>query len=274
MANNNVFKRYELKYLLDPDQTRKVMEAVNEHMTLDKYGHSLIKNIYLDTDTYLLARRSIEKPLYKEKLRFRCYGQAGDDTKVFVELKKKCESVVYKRRVSMPLNKAMEWFTTDTQEFPHTQIGMEIDYMREKYLGIRPAMLLCYEREAFYPKDRSFLRITFDTNITARTEDIDLRSSSDGKKVLPDGYTLMEIKTLYGYPAWLNKVLSENRIYKTSFSKYGTAYQEQILGIQKDQLFGLNGCSSLPAVRMTVESDVCTICRSSSSRKSISGVKA
>lgn len=230
MSTNMVFKRHELKYLMDAEQTKAVYEALGEHMVLDRYGHSTIRNIYLDTDSYLLARRSIEKPLYKEKLRFRSYGRPEPDGKVFVELKKKYKSVVYKRRLTMPLDKAMAWFTSDTEDFPHTQIGEEIDFLRHRYTGIGPAMLLTYEREAYYAKDGGDLRITMDSNILVRLQDIRLDSEIGGHSVLPEGYMLMEVKTMYGYPEWLLEVLEQNRLYKTSFSKYGSAYKQIVIG--------------------------------------------
>ena len=256
MTSRSVFKRYELKYLLDPNQFREVKRAIDENMTMDRFGHSSINNIYLDTDSYLLARRSIEKPPYKEKLRFRSYGQAEDDSMVFVELKKKYQSVVYKRRVSIPLKEAMDWFTTDTQDFPHTQIGMEIDFMKQRYEGIGPKMLLCYEREAFTPNDKTDLRITLDTNITARTDDLCLTSSPGGKAVMPEGYALMEVKTLHGFPRWLNQTLGLNKVYKTSFSKYGNAYKEIILGKDFNELYRPN-LSVRAVVGMNHGTDVC-----------------
>ncbi len=246
MAPRTVFKRYELKYLMDEEQTAAVLYSMDGHMKLDTYGRSSINNIYLDTDSHLLARRSIEKPMYKEKLRFRSYGQAKTDSKVFVELKKKYDSVVYKRRLSMPLDKAMAWFTTDTDDYPDTQIGREIDYMRQRYTGIHPSMMLCYEREAYYSQDNSDLRITLDSNISARTYDVDLTKEPYGEPVMPEGYTLMEIKTMYGFPQWLNEALSGNRVYKTSFSKYGNAYKELVLGKTQEELY-----SSRPKTGMT-----------------------
>ncbi|MBR4202791.1 MAG: VTC domain-containing protein, partial [Candidatus Methanomethylophilaceae archaeon] len=98
MTFKMVFKRHEMKYLMDAEQTKAVYKALNEHMKLDNYGHSTIRNIYFDTDSFRLIRRSIEKPAYKEKLRVRSYGKAGETDTVFVELKKKYDSVVYKRR--------------------------------------------------------------------------------------------------------------------------------------------------------------------------------
>ena len=71
MAYQAVFKRFELKYMVTPVQKQRILEAMAPYMALDKYGRTTIRNIYFDTDTYQLVRRSIEKPLYKEKLRIR-----------------------------------------------------------------------------------------------------------------------------------------------------------------------------------------------------------
>ncbi|MBO4569277.1 MAG: polyphosphate polymerase domain-containing protein [Candidatus Methanomethylophilaceae archaeon] len=241
MDAKTVFKRYELKYLMDEDQARNVFQALSEHMSLDGYGHSTIRNIYLDTEDFLLARRSIERPLYKEKLRIRSYGRPEEDGTVFVELKKKFDSVVYKRRVAMPLEKAMGWFSSPEGRGPRTQIGDEIDFMKTRYPGIRPAMLLTYEREAYQPKDGGDLRITMDSNILARLDDIDLRAEAGGHPVLPEGYSLMEVKTMYGYPAWLNSVLSKNVLYKSRFTKYGNAYKEMVVRKVPEEFRTLSG---------------------------------
>ena len=99
-----VFERYEYKYLMSESQQQAVLEAMEAHMQEDVYGHSSIRNLYLDTPHFRLIRRSLEKPVYKEKIRVRSYGRAGLADEVFVELKKKYRSVVYKRRLAMPLS--------------------------------------------------------------------------------------------------------------------------------------------------------------------------
>lgn len=38
------------------------------------------------------------------------------------------------------------------------------------------------------------------------------------------GETLMETKTCTTYPLWTVKILNENKVYSSSFSKVGTAY--------------------------------------------------
>ncbi|MFR5070858.1 MAG: VTC domain-containing protein [Bianqueaceae bacterium] len=91
-----------------------------------------------------------------------------------------------------------------------------------------PAVFLSYEREAFYSRDGSDFRITFDDHILCRQEDLSLRSEVYGTPLLPEDMALMEIKCSGGIPLWMTHVLTENQIYKTSFSKYGTAYQNII----------------------------------------------
>ena len=92
-----VFKRYENKYILTISQKNKLLETISKHMSLDQYGRTTIRNIYFDTPNYLLIRRSIEKPEYKEKLRIRSYIKATEDTKVFIELKKKYNIGIYSK---------------------------------------------------------------------------------------------------------------------------------------------------------------------------------
>lgn len=228
MAYQTVFKRYELKYMLTQEQKKKVLEAMAPYMALDKFGRTTIRNIYFDTDSYRLIRHSIEKPAYKEKLRIRSYSQADPDSTVFVELKKKYKHVVYKRRVSLPEEEAMEWICKEHHCHMDTQISKEIDYFLDYYETLHPAVFLSYEREAFYSRDKSDFRVTFDDTILCRQDDLSLESEVYGTPILPEGMVLMEIKCSGGIPLWMVHVLSEEHIYKTSFSKYGTAYKTMI----------------------------------------------
>ena len=225
MPFQTVFQRYELKYLLTQEQKETVLRAMRPYMTLDKYGRTTIRNLYYDTDTYLLIRRSIEKPAYKEKLRIRSYSRTDRDSAAFVELKKKYKSVVYKRRISLPYAEATAWLSREKHPDKHTQIANEIDYFLDYYGSLHPTVFLSYEREAYYCNDGSDFRVTFDDNILCRQNELSLESEVYGTPILPGGKVLMEIKCSGGIPLWMTHVLSEEKIYKTSFSKYGTAYE-------------------------------------------------
>ena len=225
MAFQSVFKRYELKYLLTVEQKQKMLQVMQPYMKLDQYGRTTIRNLYFDTDNYLLIRRSIEKPVYKEKLRLRSYQQAKQGSPVFVELKKKYDDVVYKRRIAMPNDQAVQWLGQKAEHPQDSQIAREIDYVLNFYENLKPTVFLSYEREAYYCTDGSDFRVTFDDHILCRQDALSLTEPVYGTAILPDDKVLMEIKCSGGIPMWMIRFLSQEKIYKTSFSKYGTAYQ-------------------------------------------------
>lgn len=234
MTYQAVFKRYEMKYMMTRRQRKAVLEAMLPHMKLDDFGHTTIRNVYFDTDSYILVRRSIEKPVYKEKLRIRSYKKAEAQDEVFIELKKKYDDVVYKRRESLSQLETLEWLGRGTPFPKSTQIGNEIDYFFHLYQTLRPKVFLSYEREAFYALDGSDLRVTFDENILARQEELALSREVWGEPLTDADKVLMEIKTSGGIPLWMTHVLAQEKIYKTSFSKYGTAYEKMICGKQTE----------------------------------------
>ena len=225
----SVFKRYEIKYMIDRDQKERIVKEMCSYMELDQYGRTVIRNIYFDTDSYRLIRRSIEKPAYKEKMRIRCYGQAKTGSPVFVELKKKYDHVVYKRRLSMTEKKAMKWMAGDSSYDNTCQIAREMAYFRDYYQTLHPAVFLSYEREAYRSLSGDDFRITFDDKILCRQTGLSLTEEVYGEEILEEGKVLMEIKTTGGIPLWMTHLLTKEHIYKTSFSKYGTAYQKFIL---------------------------------------------
>lgn len=225
MAYQTIFERYEMKYLLTPAQKEAILRGMQPYMQLDQYGRSTIRNLYFDTDTFRLVRRSLEKPAYKEKLRVRSYQPAQGQTPVFVELKKKYRSIVYKRRLVLPWEPVFQSFQTGEPLPVHSQIAREIEYFRQYYAPLSPKVYLSYEREAYYALDGSDFRVTFDEAIRYRTQQLTLEGENQGQLLLPPGHTLMELKTSGGISLWMCRLMTQQGVYRTSFSKYGTAYR-------------------------------------------------
>ena len=222
----DVFKRTELKYLLTQAQYDAIQARIKDYFVPDEFFKSDICSIYCDTPDFLLARRSIEKPDYKEKLRIRSYGVVKENAPVFVEIKKKCDGIVYKRRIKASENQAYEIVSGNLKD--DSQIGNEIFYFQQLYHGLQPTMMISYTREAFTAKDDNTLRLTFDHNALWRDYDLTLHHGIYGEPVFPEGKIMMEIKISSALPLWLVEILSQNAVYKTSFSKYGTAYMKYI----------------------------------------------
>lgn len=219
-----VFERHEKKYRLTEETYLRLSQRLREYMQSDQYGRHTICTMYLDTDDWLLVRRSMDKPKYKEKLRLRSYGIPDADTTVFLELKKKLDGITYKRRIPMCYAEAMWYLHGGEPPDGRGQILEEIDRFM-KFYHPSPKLLLFYERTALYGIEDSDLRITFDENIRWRTDRLDFTLGDDGAPLLAPGECLMEIKVAGTFPYWLSRMLSELKIYPISFSKYGTAYR-------------------------------------------------
>lgn len=228
MAIQCCFERYEKKYCLTLSQQRFLLERMTPYMKKDAYGEYTICNIYYDTDDYRLIRASLEKPVYKEKLRVRSYGVPAGGDRVFVEIKKKYDGVVYKRRITAAPADAAAFLRTGKSAAPLGQIGREIAWFQRTYHA-EPKVFLAYDRTAFAGVDDPAVRITFDTDIRWRTTALDLRRGDYGTPLLPPGQILMELKLPGACPLWLSRALTDIGARQTSFSKYGACYKTCIL---------------------------------------------
>ncbi len=224
-----VFNRIEKKYMLNQKQYDTLLKKLKNYMVPDEHGSSSISNIYFDTKDFDLIKRSIEKPIYKEKVRLRSYEIPSLDTNVFLEMKKKYKKVVNKRRIEIPLQDAYDYMQKEKLE---SQIEKEIAYTFHLY-QLLPKMFIAYERLAFTGIEDCDFRITFDSNIRFRLTDLRLELGNSGSLILPESTYIMEVKANFSYPLWFTEILSTLRLYPISFSKYGSAYQK----MKKEEIY-------------------------------------
>lgn len=223
-----VFQRKEIKYLLSNEQYQGILEFLQTIAKVDAYGLSRINNIYYDTPDYRLIRQSLEKPLYKEKLRLRTYGNTTDDTNAFIEIKKKYDGIVYKRRITGKYKAMHDYLTDENGRIEDSQIAREIEAFREYYKDLQPAMSICYDRTAMAGITDKDFRVTFDSHIEWNASCRDLRELESGRPLLQEGQYLMELKVANAFPIELSRKLSELQIFPASFSKYGAGYTQMI----------------------------------------------
>lgn len=226
--SNEIFQRYEKKYILTKAQHEQFLERANEHLETDQYGESVICNLYYDTPFYDLIRSSIEKPVYKEKLRLRSYGVPRKEDNTFIEIKKKYDGIVYKRRIELSLEESTKYLDHGISPSRVNQIKKEIDYFISYYQPVKK-MYIAYDRIAMIGKYDDSIRVTFDRNIRYRMHDLDLGKGDYGTLVLPPETVLMEIKVAGAYPLWMVSILSDLQLYPTSFSKYGSCYKRELI---------------------------------------------
>lgn len=226
-----VFSRFEVKYAINTAKKDILIAALQEYMVADKYNVGgnpyTICNIYYDTDDNYLIQQSVSKPVYKEKLRLRGYGVPNPGDLVFLEIKKKYKGVVNKRRTRLELEEAMRFTLSgeipEQKPYINSQVMNEIKYFMSIY-DLKPKLYLAYDRLAFFDKNDSEFRVSFDTNIRTRRYDLRLDAGDYGEKMFDDDVWLMEVKINKNLPLWFTRLLDENEIYHSSFSKYGTEY--------------------------------------------------
>ena len=228
------FERYEKKYLLTIAQQQFLLHEMQPHLQQDQYGAYTICNLYYDTEDYQLIRTSLEKPIYKEKLRVRSYGVPENGSTVFIELKKKFNGVVYKRRITTSVNLVTPFLKGTLPVDYYGQIGCEILWAQQHYHAA-PKVFIGYDRLAFSGTDDPELRITFDSGLRWRNTELDLRLGDHGAFFMPQNQVLMEIKLPSACPLWLSRLLSDAGVFPTTFSKYGTCYRGQLLPKQQIQ---------------------------------------
>ena len=228
------FARKEIKFLLTAQQYQSFKPFLEQYMNPDKfcldgkeYG---IYNVYYDTADDFLIRESLSKPYYKEKIRLRSYlSPANPDDTVFLEIKKKIGGIVNKRRVTMTLAQADNYMLRGIRPdlgnaYIQEQVLDEIDDFRRRY-DVAPKEYISYQRAAYFGKDDKDFRLTFDRALTARRSDVSLSQENYGTLLIPADSRLMEVKIADSMPMWLAEQLAHLQVYKTSFSKYGRAYE-------------------------------------------------
>ncbi len=242
------FARREIKYLLTRDSMETMMKRLEPFMQVDDYGEYTIKNIYYDTPDFSMIKRSLDKPVYKEKFRVRAYEGENCDRDFFAEIKKKYEGIVYKRRIVGDFDSIDSFVNAacanevSTQSFDeslpatfreatNTQIRREIEELLKQYRPV-PKAMIAYERLALYGKSDGELRLTFDKNIRGRCDKLDIRETSFGESITD--FIVMEVKVLNSIPLWLCDILSDEKLKKGSFSKYGTFFLNNIWGDYKN----------------------------------------
>ncbi len=237
MAVIQSFNRFEKKYLVTKAEKDELVDFLSQYLTFDSYSkdnYYTIYNIYYDTVDQNIIRQSVEKPPYKAKLRLRSYKcpiESSDE--VWLEIKKKIEGKVTKRRLIMTYEEAEQFISEGikppVKDYLSTQVMHEIDYYLKRN-KVQPNYYIAYERRAMADKD-NLLRVTIDKKIDIRRENINFMVCG-GQSMLPTDHYLIEIKNTANFPIWLANKLSEMKIYARSFSKYGEAYR---LSIQKGE---------------------------------------
>ena len=223
-----IFERIEAKYILNRKQHQQLMKSLAGHIQENQFPHSDITSVYFDSSDCILARKSLEKPAYREKLRLRCYTVPTRESEVFFEIKKKYLGVTYKRRQGLSYGEATDYILFN--RIPSdSQIMKEVDYLKNSKYQLEPKALISYKRDSWDAINEPDLRITFDRDIRFNLKNLLLISPVNEHRLGNDDLIIMEIKTINAMPLWLTEILDEMKLYPGNYSKYGNIYQNYIM---------------------------------------------
>ena len=221
----DTFQRVEDKYRISREMMKEILQEIKGHVHKDAYFSYTVHNIYYDSPDSQMIIASLKGGGFKEKLRLRCYEQPNDDTLCFLETKKKYRDIVYKKRIALSHRSAMAYLNDDVMHGVHNNTSEEIEFLKN-YYHVVPKTLILYDRICFAANEEADVRVTFDLNIRYRLDDINLTEHGD-EELLIGNDVIMEIKAMDRYPMWLVRILSKHRLYKQSFSKYGTIFRNR-----------------------------------------------
>ncbi len=213
--------------MLDEEKYYELLNIINKYLEKDKYFDSRIRNIYFDNDNFDLIRKSIDKPIYKQKLRLRCYANNQSVDTVYFEIKKKFKGITNKRRIKASKSGIDDYLYHDIKPMCDMQVLKEIEYIIKRN-ELKPVLYLAYDRQSYYAKDNKNFRLTFDTNLRFRESNLNIENDEDTTNYFKRNIYILEIKTLDAIPLWFSKALTTLKIYPVSFSKYGKIYENYI----------------------------------------------
>jgi len=232
--------RTEYKFWINAEQYRQWKDEIASRLAVDQNpgnsGDYPILSQYYDTgerDCYWEKQRGFKS---RRKIRLRIYGSetAAIPPAGFLEVKHKLQGLGVKRRLPMPIEVAQDFGLGDDDALRkmYDQVGRSGRIVINEVLGMRasghnPSMQIRYDRNAFSSPDGK-LRITFDNLLRCRPDFPKLIPDDQnfGKFIIPEGESIMEVKSIGAVPYWLRQRAGETGLSRRSFSKYCTSLEK------------------------------------------------
>jgi len=222
------FNRFELKYLLTLQQAEEFKIALKAYLKPDEHGDGryALTSLYYDSPDLRCYWEKVDGVKFRRKLRIRRYETDEallPETPVFVEIKQRLDRVTQKRRAILPYAEALRLCNQREipEHAPDDRATIEEIYAFTWQYNLRPVSIVRYLRQAFIGADYDLgLRVTFDTNLTAQTNSLQLEEPPDGMLMLPANFTVMEIKVNERIPYWLTELVAAHNLQMVRVSKY------------------------------------------------------
>jgi hypothetical protein len=227
--------RLEYKFLVRNELLDILRRKVLPFVELDQFikeengNEYTVRSIYYDSSNFDFYNEKIDGIKIRKKLRIRGYNNQADDNLVFLEIKNKYENFIGKNRApflfhdlkSLLLTKSVESYALTNNGYANSIQDGEKFFHHIIRSGLKPTILIVYEREAFFSKFDKSLRITFDKNLRYLDNPrVDKLYSDEDLEYAAPNHFVLEVKFTNGYPKWLQDIIQEFELTRRSVSKY------------------------------------------------------
>lgn len=252
--------KYEFKYIVPVSQLDELREAIKPYVELDPYAAEMdaneytVRSIYFDTARFDYYYEKIDGYKIRKKIRIRGYNvQKGGDT-VFMEIKRKLKEPIEKDREKMTFEIMKRLMAGEgAQAYGDVEDDHGVNgagkFLYHVYRNnLKPVVLVVYEREAFFDRFKTEVRITFDKNLRGIAyPTIDDLYSEKNAVEANKGRFIFEVKFFDHFPGWLRPITGQLDLVRRSASKYIMCIDAHHLTVQseKSDMFRLMHWNSL-----------------------------
>ena len=216
---------YELKFLIDEGQAAIIKAWAKEHLDADCHADPSfrdgyrVNSLYLDTPHFDVFHGTEEHR--QMKYRLRRYGSEGQ---VWCELKRKSKGLVRKRRISVEESElARRLALRDEANWEGSWFQHQLEAS-----CLRPVCQVTYQRFAYTKETHEGnMRLTIDDHLKAQLCDTwEVPSSVLDGGTLLNGQSILELKFQGAMPVLFRRLIEEQQLHVTSFSKYRTSVEK------------------------------------------------
>lgn len=227
--------RYEYKYLVSNSLVDKIRKEIMPFMELDDFakkhsnGQYTVRSIYYDSPKFDCYQEKLDGVQIRNKYRIRGYDKHSKQSIAFLEIKHKNTNCISKNRAPLYFsNVAKSLFSRSIVDNVLSLSGNGVEmkdahkFMYYYYLKkLHPTVLVIYDREAFWGKFDTSLRLTFDKNLRSVIfPSLDELYKENSAKKTMNNHFILEVKFYGTLPLWVKTLISKYNLDRRALSKY------------------------------------------------------
>jgi len=244
-------QRFEYKYRVSEHKAQAMRPFIESYLDIDSYGSVqpdlsyAVHSIYLDSPSLKTYTDTLNGNRNRYKMRIRYY-ENGDNTPVFLEIKRRYDKVIAKKRAIVHRAAVQEILdgAFATPEFLVDPTPEQIEVLQyfcdiRTRLDAQPKTHIAYRREAYENINNNAVRVTFDRNVVSEAiprRPLEFRTVTDNSVPVFGSEIILELKFTNRFPAWFKDIVQSYSLQQESAAKY----VDGLIQLHQNHQFSLN----------------------------------